>query len=522
MADTRNPSSMLCKLTETVAFCLITLATFSLTRAEAQTTDPVTLLRQVPRVQFPVEPNSVAPEATRAMPRQIPEESKAPEVASLSDDAQQAKSVEVAPPPDAPAPQTATPPRGRSLLSRIPLVGRLIPSSSSESTRKIEESAPSPTPPVLLPPPTENEPADVISAGAQESVSSPTPRANFYTNSTPSSQQPLPPSLSALSRTPLFSRDRIASPALSSVPAAGTRRAPQPDQIPSAEPSGMARESATLAAPPMPRASASQPQAQPSPSLHITYPRLTNADFVAPSPEIETNDAARNEYLLALTAAREGKTVEAAAAFRSFAQRYPTSRLAPRALFMAALLDTDPAALAQDVALLRKFFPRSDYLTELELRGVISSSSAQESPSAVPPSSSMTPTPQQDPRVAVVQLREEAERDYRDKNYPAAIAKLENSPLTAQDPSLLELLAQCQIAMGDNVGAATTIEKILASFPFYERRKNVRLTYGLLLEDAGKYERAVAEYRKLIEEAPESVEAQTARTRIAQIDQLSR
>ncbi len=241
---------------------------------------------------------------------------------------------------------------------------------------------------------------------------------------------------------------------------------------------------------------------------------------MAPSPEVEPNENARNEYLTALTLAREGKSAEAGRAFRAFAQRNPTSRLAARALFMAALVDTEPSALAEDISLLRKFFPRSDYLVELELRGVISPVSAGGRASGSPSTSSTADA--SSIRQLIAALRDEAERDYRDRSYAAAIAKLENSPLTPQVPELLELLAHCQIAMGDNVRAAATIEKVLAQFPSYDGCKNLRLTYGLLLEDAGKYERAIAEYRKLIEDAPDSVEAQTARVRIRQLDQLTR
>jgi TolA-binding protein len=252
----------------------------------------------------------------------------------------------------------------------------------------------------------------------------------------------------------------------------------------------------------------------------VIYPRFTNADFVAPPSELEPNDAARNEYLQALTLARLGRAAEAAAALRAFAQHYPTSRLASRALFLAALVDTQPDAVAQDVALLRQFFPRSEYLTELQLRGVIGPGGI----SAAAPTP--TPTPASNARLdalrALAKLREEAEQDYRDRNYAAAVAKLENSPLTQQSPELLDLMAQSLVALGDNVRAATIIEKVLAEFPNYEGRKNLLLTYGLVLEDAGKYERAIAEYRKLIEEAPDSVEAQTARVRIHQLDQLSR
>jgi TolA-binding protein len=254
---------------------------------------------------------------------------------------------------------------------------------------------------------------------------------------------------------------------------------------------------------------------------------LTNADFVAPPPEVEPNDAVRNEYLSALAAAREGKKTEAARAFRSFAQRYPSSRLASRALFLAALVESDPAAVSETVALLQRFFPRSEYLTELALRGVISS---PESPAVTPtPTVSLdaaTSSSAADQRLEMLReisrVRTEAEAAYRDKNYAEAIGTIENCAYAQSSPDLLDLLARCYIAQGDSRRAAEIIQNVLEKFTSYEGRSNLRLSYGLLLEDAGKYERAVAEYRLLIEEAPDSVEAQTARTRIQQLNQLTR
>lgn len=499
----------------------------------AQTTDPVTLLRQVPRVQFPPNPPSTVPQKPHAEtippsePTFSPSTSHGSASPSVADESVANVSGDASVrPPAQPSRAVEPSPRSRSFLWRIPLVGRLVPDSRPSVTPSEAEATP--TPPVLLPPPEETDSTPAISSGSGPSSSD---SPNFYSQPAVSPAPsvggpPLPPQ----HHLPAPTSPKTISPSSELGVESSQQNAKQggAHQLMESAPTpprrdSLADQAARISEPCIP----SSPTVSPSvpvpstPAVRVTYPRLTSADFVVPTAEVEPNEGARNEYLIALTAAREGRAAEAAAAFRAFAQRYATSRLAPRALFMAALLDTDPAALAEDVALLRKFFPRSDYLTELELRGVIPpAATLARSAQRESVVSSVSPTP--DPRTTATQLREEVERDYRDRNYAAAIAKLESSPLTSQDPSLLEILAQCQVAIGDNVSAVATIEKILANFPAYERRKNVRLTYGLLLEDAGKYERAIAEYRKLIEEASDSVEAQTARTRIQQLDQLTR
>jgi regulator of sirC expression with transglutaminase-like and TPR domain len=47
------------------------------------------------------------------------------------------------------------------------------------------------------------------------------------------------------------------------------------------------------------------------------------------------------------------------------------------------------------------------------------------------------------------------------------------------------------------------------------------LSLGLIQEDAGLYQRAMAEYRLLLEEAPNAPEAGTARERMNQLKQLT-
>lgn len=470
-------------------------------------TDPLTLLRQAPRVQLRPDGTFVTPSGVVAPqdglgPQPQAESSPSPSLPPSEASVKREERSRPAPP--------------RSLLERLPLVGRILRSQRSSAGEASDESAsaePTPTPPVLLPPPSSdgeaarlsapparlpldastggNRPGSAAAAERCEASPQPTPRASLIAPSPAAPSVPGPPSLPASELQPDF-------------PTA--RRSPSASPLSGSQGPDEARRTSTP----------SLPHSLLTTRTVIVYPRVTNADLVPPSAEIEPNDAARNAYLQALAAAHANHHAEAARAFRAFAQRFPSSRLASRALFLAAILDPDPRSSAEAIDLLRNFFPRSDYLTELQFRGLVAT------PPAVPPAVPPTPAASPSDLRQVARLREEAEQLFRDKNYAAAIAKLQASPATTNTPDLLDLLAQCQIGIGDNVSAVATIEKILADFPHYEGRKNLRLTYGLILEDAGKYERAVAEYRKLIEEAPDSVEAQTARTRIQQLDQLTR
>ncbi|MGC8741356.1 MAG: tetratricopeptide repeat protein [Candidatus Sumerlaeaceae bacterium] len=504
--------------------CLVSIAIL----ASAQTTtDPVSLLRQVPRVQFPLDRATPVPPATRSLEALPDGATPWPESSTSSESPKSGVTPTESPSPGE-ASEAPTPAPRRSLISKLPLIGRLLPESRSRLTEQHELEQPTPTPPVILPPPSPED-------GTLASQITPTPAHR----QSPTPEIPKNSDLGAaggVSRTdalPPAKRGILISPESAksfTTPAAPSWRPPLSQATPPLVmptvplPAQTFSSSATPQLSPTPVSAVPQATIAASPSaFRVTFPRLTSADFVPPSSELEPNENARNEYLAALTAGREGKSAEAGRAFRAFAQRYPTSRLAARALFMAALLDTDPSAVAEDISLLRKFFPRSDYLTELELRGVIAPGDAQPQPTESPATSnSVGFLNTADLQQAIKRLREDAERDFRDRNYAAAIAKLENSPLTQNAPELLELLVHSLIALGDNVRAVSTIEKVLAQFPTYEGCKNLRLTYGLLLEDAGKYERAIAEYRKLIEEAPDSVEAQTAHVRIRQLDQLTR
>ena len=503
--------------------------------AQSATTDPVSLLRQTRRIQFLPDGRVVEPgdagEVSQPGPTQPP---KSPDIEQngLASEQEPGAEQQYSSPNvdgrDTVSKKVRNTPRAASggILGRLPLVGRLV--RSREGSSEEQQHEPTATPPVLLPPPSSD--AEPIQPTPPPASSA---KPEFYQS------QQSDPRITPASRAssggviigPSSPDSRLTQPgspvSAATVPSGTPRPLRQaapatPENNGSLSAQTQAGDRTTL-----PVSSSPQQRANASPSPHIIYPRLTNADFVAPPPEVEPNDAARNEYLSALAAAREGKRTEAARAFRSFAQRYPSSRLASRALFLAALVESDPAAVSETVALLQRFFPRSEYLTELALRGVISS---PESPPATPtPTVSLdaaTSSSAADQRLEMLReisrVRTEAEAAYRDKNYAEAIGTIENCAYAQCSPDLLDLLARCYIAQGDSRRAAEIIHNVLEKFPSYEGRSNLRLSYGLLLEDAGKYERAVAEYRLLIEEAPDSVEAQTARTRIQQLNQLTR
>jgi len=503
--------------------------------AQSVTTDPVSLLRQTRRIQFLPDGRVVEPgdagEVSQPGPTQPP---KSPDIEQngLASEQEPGAEQQYSSPNvdgrDTVSKKVRNTPRAASggILGRLPLVGRLV--RSREGSSEEQQHEPTATPPVLLPPPSSD--AEPIQPTPPPASSA---KPEFYQSQ--QSDPRITPASRASSGGVIVSPSpdsRLTQPGSPVSAATAPRGTPRPlRQAAPATPENNGSLSAQTQAgdrTTLPVSSSPQQRANASPSPHIIYPRLTNADFVAPPPEVEPNDAARNEYLSALAAAREGKKTEAARAFRSFAQRYPSSRLASRALFLAALVESDPAAVSETVALLQRFFPRSEYLTELALRGVISS---PESPPAPTPTATVSPdaatsSSAADQRLEMLReisrVRTEAEAAYRDKNYAEAIGTIENCAYAQSSPDLLDLLARCYIAQGDNRRAAEIIQNVLEKFPSYDGRSNLRLSYGLLLEDAGKYERAVAEYRLLIEEAPDSVEAQTARTRIQQLNQLTR
>jgi tetratricopeptide (TPR) repeat protein len=252
---------------------------------------------------------------------------------------------------------------------------------------------------------------------------------------------------------------------------------------------------------------------------HAPAPRLQPSDFALPNERIEPREEVRFAYIEAIALAREGKSAAAAQKLRLFARTYPSSPLAPRAIFLAALLSEDPQVAEQDVRTLQRFFPTSDYLTELKLRGLsvaddVPAKSAQLASSTWETSSSA-------PIRQLNQVRDRVEELMRDKRYVEALSVLEQIPNGQGIPDVLDLQAQCYLGLGDNRTALAMIAQLLENFPSYERRQAIRLSYGLLLEDASQYERARAEYRKILEEAPDSDEARAARARLEQLNTLT-
>ncbi|MBX7246979.1 MAG: hypothetical protein K1X53_15890, partial [Candidatus Sumerlaeaceae bacterium] len=99
-----------------------------------------------------------------------------------------------------------------------------------------------------------------------------------------------------------------------------------------------------------------------------TSPTLEPNDLAMPNPAVEDNEALRDSYTAAVYLARAGNYELASDQFREFASRHPSSRLAPRALFLAAIVEPDPAKAADARERLKINYADSDYVKELAVR----------------------------------------------------------------------------------------------------------------------------------------------------------
>ncbi|AXA35118.1 MAG: hypothetical protein D6691_06515 [Candidatus Hydrogenedentota bacterium] len=495
----------------------------------AQTTDPRTLLRDLKTVQFR-EDGLPLNETGKAVPDEEPPREMLP---SASPESLFSPDTQANPPTKSGESEKSSSRKG--ILGRLPFFGgRSRGEQATPVKRPAVEAAtsevPVGTPPVLLPPPDELPTQDrVLSStlaapqgvphGSAAQLQEPriagtvsatvTPREGSPEAMNPMGAEARPgPSAggSLMIRKPSENTPSQALPA-------PTRAVPSPRE--SGTEAELRNRSEVSAAATAPVASVPVSSAE----QHAPAPRLQPSDFALPNERIEPREEVRFAYIEAIALAREGKSAAAAQKLRLFARTYPSSPLAPRAIFLAALLSEDPQVAEQDVRTLQRFFPTSDYLTELKLRGLsvaddVPAKSAQLASSTWETSSSA-------PIRQLNQVRDRVEELMRDKRYVEALSVLEQIPNGQGIPDVLDLQAQCYLGLGDNRTALAMIAQLLENFPSYERRQAIRLSYGLLLEDASQYERARAEYRKILEEAPDSDEARAARARLEQLNTLT-
>lgn len=518
----------------------------------SETSGPLAILKQVKRVQFGEDGKVVEPvqaEPADSPPLSVsgePPVSAAPPSSAVPSYAGPALVEADAPlAKDAPRPsrvrETQETPRAgliRGIIGKVPLIGPRLTGGPKEKEpppfRKPDfPSPPSPpdddedaVPPVLYPPPAETaetSPGLMVSPGA------------------PILKRPELAREPGIAGAPDRGTPHLGPSGLQSLPDANRGGILiQPAQVPQNAGSGIAPvvTPANAGAVPVVQPEPSSPattetsgfqgimpiQAPPTvPPVHrsvATTPTLAANDLAMPNPAAEPNEINRADYASALGEAREGRFALAAKMFRDYAGTHPSSRLAPRALFLSALVEPNPALAAESVALLNRFYPRSDYLTELGMRGISVQGGTEDPVQKVGRlERELATTIDVD---TVSRLRSQLGAAYLElKDYQRALEVLRAIPDASAKPDVLDQLAECHMALGDHRSAALVIEELLRNHPLYPGRAKLRLSLGLIQEDAGLYQRAMAEYRLLLEEAPNAPEAGTARERMNQLKQLT-
>jgi tetratricopeptide (TPR) repeat protein len=257
--------------------------------------------------------------------------------------------------------------------------------------------------------------------------------------------------------------------------------------------------------------------------LEVTSPTLESSDLAMPNPAVEENETIRAEFVAAVQAARNGRFSEAAQAFRAYAAAHRSSKLTPRALFLAAVMDTDPVKAAEAKATLESTYPTSPYVAELATRPTGQIPDVPDSEEAIAKLEQQLAADPMGPDALSLRRRLGAVYVTR-QDYARALATLEPALEVvsgkAEEPEILDLMAEALIATGDNARAMKLLDEIIRRFPAYKDLARVRLNMGLANEALGYYQRAVTEYRIIVKESPTTVAARTAQSRIDDLQKL--
>ncbi len=542
-------------------------AAFAQPPAETTATSPLDILKQAPRYRIGQEGRLVpAPGSEPAAPPPVSSPTPAgPTVGfgtpvpartpAATDGDTKSPAVESAPgtEPDRPAlldnddtpPRDTPPPRARrrtaepeetrrpglvrGLIGKIPLVDKVpvigpaitgkrerpkrihedVIAAETPDTRDTRETPdPSATPPVLLPPPGEGQttPAPTVADDA-----------------------PPPPPPPVLDTPPAATPQPSPNP-VSSTPEPAASPSPTPIVITPRDLSGAAATptpgaaSVTAAAPPAGLASPAAAPGAADAATTAAPPSLEPNDLALPNPAVEPSEPIRGEFTAAIEKGRTGDLAGAAEALRAYGVNHSTSGLAPRALFLSLVFEPDPARALDSYRTLREQFPTSPYIDEVTRRRL--------------PVASIPEFTEADARrlegelaqagdtAARLDLRRRLAAAYvalkqYDKARPVLDAALPEAAGKPQEPQLLDLRSEVQIATHDIAGAMKTLTDLLQRFPAYHGRPKVRMNMGLVSEAAGQYPSALANYRYLIEEAPDSAEARFARERIAELERFA-
>jgi hypothetical protein len=379
------------------------------------------------------------------------------------------------------------------LVDKIPVIGPAI--TGRNRNERTPPRTPEPNPDILPPPPPVlfAPPAETLdttpTAIAETPAPSPVPEA-------PPAGTPPVPAMTLPS--PTATPDRvIVEPA---------QPAPAPRPTPP-----------VVTPPPVPTAAV-----VPAPSA--TTATLDSKDTAMPNPAVEPNELIRMEFENGVRKARAGDLAGAAESLRNYAANHSSSGLAPRALFLAIVFEPDPARAVESYGKLRSAYPDSRYLEEV-VRRRLPVAAAPEFTSQDVVRLEGKLASETDPAARLETTRQLGAALVALKQYERARQVVEPAAReaggTPQEAPLLDLLSECQLARRDMRGAMATLTDLLQRFPEYTNRPRVRLNMGLVSEEAGYYPSALANYRYLIEEAPDSPEARFARERIRDLEATS-
>lgn len=267
-----------------------------------------------------------------------------------------------------------------------------------------------------------------------------------------------------------------------------------------------------------------RPAGTPSSRTSTTSKTVEQNDLAMPNPAVEENQLVRDEFAAAIREARLENYEHAAELLHTYAVSHPSSRLAPRALFLSLVFFPEAAWRESAEQELTERFSKTPYAREWTRR----KTALQPKPSDL--YSLMGQLEQElasDPagpaalekccKLAALYVKQEN----FDRAYEVLAPYVETAKGHPEEPQVLDLLSECRIAQGQNAAAMNLLADLLERFPNYPGRSRVRLNMGLVNEAEGNYQRAAAEYRKLRQEAPDTPESRMAGERISDLQKLS-
>jgi TolA-binding protein len=267
-------------------------------------------------------------------------------------------------------------------------------------------------------------------------------------------------------------------------------------------------------------------------AVKYTSPTLVATDFGMPNPAYEQNEAIRTEYVEGVKHGREGNYPESARVFREYAANHPSSGLAPRALFLAALIDPDFVSAGQSEQNLKELFPKSHYVAEFQKRRPkmdapeVDATSLNESPAQIAARLEQQLTENVGAADTEVPLRLRLGQAYMtmeqyDRALDVMLPAREIAGGKPEEPDILVLISECWIATRKNADAEKTLQEVLERFPEAVIRPRAAYDQGLVNEAAGQIERARALYSEVRLKWPGTPEATQAEERLKDLNKLA-